>query len=317
MTVFGNFDIYNKLDMKRLILLLAVFCGSGTSMAQHYNLGVGLRAGVTGFLGDIGGGDLARGFVMNMQMSETRWLVGPHVNYKFNPFFAVSGGINYFRLGGEDAKCENIQRKSRNLNFKNDAFDFTVRLEYYPQFLSVSDVGYRGIYQLDYHTYFLLGVGTVLSNPKAQLNNTGKWYKLRKMQTEGVKYSPFALTVPMGAGFHFNYKRYHRFGFELTWNWTFTDYLDDISNRYVYDAQMSGDPMAPLLANQYAPQYGGPAAEQFGPGSVRGDPKDWDNYILVSVSYSRLFRTKNSFYRRNYSWMYGRKQKWGGTKAKF
>lgn len=285
------------------------------SYGQRYNLGFGVRAGATNFLGDIGNGDLARGFVFNMNMADTRWAVGPFIRWRFHPLFALQGSFNYFRLQGEDIDSDNRARRGRNLNFRNDAFDFSAKLEYYPQVLSVSDVGYRGIYKLSYATYFTVGAGGVISNPKQEYN--GNYYKLRPLMTEGVKYSPVAFTMPLGGGFYFTYKRVHRFGFEYTWNWTFTDYLDDISTQYADPSEMSSDPMAATLANRWIGIGDVPAAVQYGPDSPRGDPTDRDNYMLMTFSYSYLIRTKNSFYRRNYSWMFGRKRKWGGTKAKF
>ena len=56
------------MGMKKLIILL-FFVGAGFgSTAQQYNLGYGIRAGVANFLGDIGNGDAARGFVFNMDL---------------------------------------------------------------------------------------------------------------------------------------------------------------------------------------------------------------------------------------------------------
>jgi hypothetical protein len=283
--------------------------------AQQYNLGFGLRAGVSNFLGDIGSGDLARGFVFNMELKDTRWAVGAFSRYRFHPLFAVQGSFDYARIEGEDISSDNRARRGRNLSFKNDLFHLNGKFEFYPQILSVSDVGYRGRYRLDYQTYFLAGIGGVLHNPKAEYNGTK--VKLRQLMTEGEKYSPIALTVPFGGGFFFTYKRIHRFGFEYAWNWTFTDYLDDISTQYVDPSQMSSDPLAPILANRYQGIGDVPGELQYGPGSPRGDPTDRDNFMTMTISYSYLIRTRGSFYRQNYSWMYGRKRRWGGTKAKF
>ena len=299
--------------MKKLALLLAFFTIGWGANAQIYNLGFGVKAGVTNFLGDIGGGDLARGFVMNMEMKDTRWATGIFTRYRFHPLFAGQVNLGYARIQGRDSNSENYARQARNLNFRNDIFDFNARIEYYPQVLTVSDVGYRGVYRLDYQTYFTVGVGGVINRPKADYMGDKNYVKLRPLMTEGVKYKPVALILPMGGGFFFTYKRYHRFGAELIWNWTFTDYLDDISDVYV---DLS-DPVAAQYANQYYSFTGQPDAANFEPGSPRGDPTDRDNYLYFSVSYSYLIRTRGSFYRNNYSWMYGRKKKWGGTKAKF
>lgn len=301
--------------MKKLFALLFIVTLSVSANAQRYNLGFGLRAGVTNFLGDIGGGDLARGFVYNMELSDTRWAVGPFCRYRFHPLFAVQGGVTYARLQGMDSNSENRARRGRNLNFRNDIFDISAKFEYYPQILSVSDVGFRGRYRTDYQTYFFAGVGGVIHSPKGQLNGQGDYVKLRPLMTEGKKYSPIAFQMPLGGGFYFTTNRQHRIGFEMQWSWTFTDYLDDISTVYV-----AHDPgsQAYQMANQHDPNVGNvPDALNYEPGSPRGDPTDRDNYMLMTVSYSYLIRTRGGFYRRNYSWMYGRRRRFGGTKAKF
>lgn len=300
--------------MKKVLLILCLAVAPILT-AQQYNLGFGVRAGASGFLGDIGSGDLARGFVYNMELNDTRWATGLFGRYRFHPLLAVQGSFDYVRVQGLDANSDNRARLGRNLSFKNDLFHFNAKLELYPQLLSVSDVGYRGRYRLDYQTYFFAGVGAVLHNPKAEYN--GQNVKLRPLLTEGVSYSPVALTLPFGGGFFFTYKRIHRFGLEYAWNMSFTDYLDDISTEYVDPSQMSSDPLAAVLANRYSGFGDVPDGVQYGPGSPRGDPTDRDNFMTLTITYSYLIRTRGSFYRKNYSWMYGRKRKWGGTKAKF
>lgn len=307
------------MKMKRLyFIVITLILTNSLSFGQRYNLGFGMNAGVINYLGDIGGGDLSRNFVYNMELKDTRWATGPFVDYRFHPLFAVRGGLMYGRLRGEDNESENRARRGRNLNFRNDIFELSGRLEYYPQILSLSDVGYRGRYRVDYQTFFFVGVGGIYHSPKsAHYSNPKEYYKLRPLLTEGVKYSPIVVSVPMGGGFFFTYKRQHRFGFELQWSWVFSDYLDDIHDRYVDPSLMSSDPNAAWLANQWIDQPGVPAEVQYGPGSPRGDATDRDNYVVISFNYQFLIRTRNGFYRSNYSWMYGRHRKWGGTKAKF
>lgn len=297
--------------MKKLLLILFVSGLGFSGLAQQYNLGFGLRAGASGFLGDIGSGDLARNFVYNMELKDTRWAGGAFVRWRFHPLYALQGSFTYARIQGMDANSENRPRLGRNLDFRNDIFELAAKLEVYPQILSVSDVGYRGRYRLDFQTYFFAGVGAVYHNPKSLYN--GDYVKLRPLQTEGVSYSPVALTMPFGGGFFFTYKRNHRFGFEYQWSWTFTDYLDDISGTYVAHS----DPYIDAIANKHVPSASLPDAANYEAGSPRGDPTDRDNFMIMSVSYSYLIRTRGSFYRKNYSWMYGRRRKWGGTKAKF
>ncbi|MCB9223231.1 MAG: hypothetical protein H6582_03555 [Crocinitomicaceae bacterium] len=303
--------------MKKFIALLFVVMLALSANAQRYNLGYGGRIGVCNFLGDIGSGGISRNFVYNMNLADTRWTVGGLVRFRFHPLFAVRGDLTYSRIQGKDSDSEWAPRRGRNLNFTNDIIEASGKLEFYPQILSVSDVGFTGRYQTDYQTYFHVGAGVLYNNPKGKYMGEGKSIKLRPLMTEGKKYSPVAFFIPVGGGFFFTHKRQHRIGFDFTWNWCFTDYLDDISTQYVDPSQMSSDPNAALMANQWIPQAGIPDAVQYGPGSPRGDPTDRDNYMVMTVSYTYVIRTRHSFYKRNYSWMYGRKKRWGGTRAKF
>ena len=301
--------------MKKTLILFFLLATANFTNAQRYNLGFGIRAGASNFLGDIGSGDLARGFVYNMELRDTRWAGGLFSRYRFHPIFAVQGSFDYCRIQGMDSNSDNRARRGRNLEFFNDVFHLNGKFEVYPQILSVSDVGYRGRYRTDYQTYFFAGLGGIFHNPKTNYN--GQKVKLRPLMTEGVNYSRIVLTVPFGGGFFFTHKKIHRFGFEYAWNWTFTDYLDDISTQYADPASMSSDPLAAEVANRWIGVGDVPGEIQYGPGSPRGDPTDRDNFMTVTISYSYLIRTRGSFYRQNYSWMYGRKRRWGGTKAKF
>jgi hypothetical protein len=313
--------------MKKILLIISILLTLNMSFGQRrYNLGFGVKAGAANYLGDIGSGDLARGFVYNLELKDTRWSTGAFVRWRFHPVLAYQGSFDYARIQGDDKNSLNRARRGRNLSFKNDLLMINNRIEYYPAFLTVSDVGKSGRYRWDYQTYFFGGLGVFYHSPKTEYN--GQKYKLRPLMTEGVKYSPISLSIPMGAGFYFTYKRQHRFGFEMSWNMTFTDYLDDVSGFYTDPSLMASDPMASVLANRN-PELGAytiaqyPEPLNYGPANQsntyfnqRGDPTDKDNFMMVSLSYSYVIRTKNSF-SRSYSWLYKRKSKFGRNKARF
>lgn len=316
--------------MKKLLFIFGVLFFVATSFGQRrYNFDYGVRAGVANYLGDIGSGDLARGFVYNLELKDTRWSVGGFARYRFHPLFAFQAAITYARIEGEDSESINYARQGRNLSFKNDLIMLNNKLEYYPAFLTNSDVGGKGKYRTDFKAYVLGGLGVFYHSPKAEYGGTK--YKLRPLMTEGKKYSPIALSIPMGAGFYFTHKRQHRFGFEMSWNMTFTDYLDDVSTSYVDPSMMSSDPISATLANRN-PELGNyavgtyPASLNYGsliqginaggPSNQRGDPTDKDNFMLISFSYSYVIKTKGGF-SRSYSWIYKSKSKFGKSKSRF
>ena len=314
--------------MKKLLFVLVAIVLHSSLIAQRYNLGFGVRGGVANYLGDIGGGDIARPFVFNLELKDTRWSTGAFVRYRFHPLFGYQGGFTYARVQGADADSENPARQGRNLSFKNDVLCIDNKLEFYPPQLTMSDVGRRGRYRTDFKTYLFVGVGAIYHSPKALYN--GEFVKLRPLKTEGVSYSPFSLSIPIGSGFYFTYRKQHRFGFELSWNYTFTDYIDDVSGYYVNPSDMSDNPLAPILANRnpelaYSEGSAYPARANYGPSNPtsqsqnifnkRGEPQN-DNFILMTVSYSFVIKSNNGF-NRSYSWIYRSKSRFGKTKARF
>lgn len=304
--------------MKRLLLFITIVLGLNLSYSQRYFFDMGWKIGASNYLGDMGGKEQTRrDFVMDMKLKHTRWDLGMFWRYRANYWLAVRGDLTYTRIEGKDIESTNPGRRGRNLSFKNDMFALEARAEIYPPFLSLSDVGVYGRYRTDFQTYLFVGAGGLLHFPKAEINGTK--YSLRKLQTEGKKYSPIAFTMPMGVGFFFTFRRQHRVGFEIQWNWTLTDYLDDVSNVYVDASQMSGDAIAPTLANRRGELTEAflPDPANYEPGNKRGDPTNYDNFLSIKVYYSFVFRQRRGgFQRRTYSWMYGRKGKFRKVKAK-
>lgn len=312
--------------MKKIFFVIALFVFTFSGLSQRYNFEFGARAGAANYLGDIGGGDLARPFVFNLEMKDTRWGFGAFIRYRFSPYFAHQFGFNYMRVQGADSESENLARQGRNLSFRNDLLTIDYKFEYYPSQLSMADVGKRGRYRTDFKTYIFAGVGGVYHNPKALYQ--GEWIALRPLMTEGEKYSPIALTIPFGAGFYFTYRKQHRFGFELSYNYTFTDFLDDVSGNYVPTSLMSNDPLAPILANRnpelnYNAGIDYPAFNNYGDWEGEGANKRGgtgalatDGFIMMTLSYSYVVKS-NSGFNRSYSWLYRSKSRFGKTKARF
>lgn len=311
--------------MKKIIILFTIVLASSIVYGQRYNLGFGVRAGVANYLGDIGGGDLAKPFLLNLELKETRWSTGGFVRYRFHPLFAYQGAFTYSRIQGDDAEADNYGRNGRNLSFKNDVLSLNNKIEFYIPQLTMADVGKRGRYRTDFKTYIFTGVGVLYHNPKANYN--GEWIPLRPLMTEGTAYKKIALQIPAGGGFYFTYRKQHRFGFEISNNFTFTDFLDDVSKDYVDPSQMSSDPLAAVLANRnpelnYAlgdypngANYGPSNPSQTTP-NKRGDASANDSYMLLSVSYSYVLKSNNGF-NRSYSWIYRSKGRFGKSKARF
>jgi hypothetical protein len=305
--------------MNRLLLLIVTIFLSYSASAQ-YNWEIGGRAGVANYLGEIGGGEgTARPWLMDMKIESTRWTFGGFTRYRFTPRWSAGAFLNYARIDGNDNNSLNPARRGRNLSFTNDMLELALRADF--AIYNNYDVGNKGYYNPDFKIYLFAGAGGVLSNPKAKYE--GETYNLRKLTTEGVAYSPIQFVMPTGVGAFFTFDRVHRFGMEVQYTWAFTDYLDDVSDKYV-DPESLPSQIAVTLANRNPefvpsnPEDIVPNANNYTPGNKRGDPSKYDGYMIISFSYSYVLRGKSTFYKRGqYNFLHRKNKKRRKSRAKF
>ena len=120
--------------------------------SSQYNFDYGIKLGATNYLGDIGGQEKSRReFLMDMKLSQTRWVAGGYARYKFLPSLAGNLSINYGRIQGDDALSSNKGRNTRNLRFRNNILEISAKAEYYV--FEASDIGGKGRYLLDLKTF--------------------------------------------------------------------------------------------------------------------------------------------------------------------
>lgn len=293
-----------------IFTICALFIGhfsNAQRRSSYYKLDVGGYLGMSNYLGEIGGKEKTeRPFIWDMKLNQTRWAMGGTVRYKFNNYFAIHGSLNYQRIQCDDALSTNRGRRGRNLNFRNDILDLAVRGELY--IYGIPDVGGTGRYRLDFQSYAFVGVAGYIHGPKTIYE--GAWTKLRPLMTEGQAkpYSKVGISIPTGLGFYFTKKRKYRFGAEVCWKLTFTDYIDDISTVYADPTSLTSQ-AAVDLNNRHDEVSGNPDVPDdryYAPGEKRGDSSDNDTYFYVGFSYSYVFRGRNSFYSQNYNWIGGR-----------
>jgi hypothetical protein len=353
--------------MKKYLLILLLF--ASVSASAQYQWDYGVKLGAANYLGDIGGKEQQRkDYFWDMHLGQTRYAVGVFGRYKFSKRFAVSAGADHLLIQDADIYTTYIPRRTRNLNFRNRMFELSGRAEFTLWY--DNDVGNRGFYNPDYKLYAFAGLAAYYSNPQARLvydpaeselaaslgadtaglkpgdyvNET--WYSLRPYRTEGATYSNFGIAIPMGIGMYFTFSKSWRFGWEICWRKTFSDYLDDVSTYYnkpspdnsgTYDLALAlqSQTYQALLDDQNALlrfEEGNPIYEdvfpvmslndfRYQPGnevtedafqSTRGlhDPANplarKDNYITSQVVITKLIRGRSKFYKSKYSWVKNR-----------
>jgi len=289
----------------KALLFCSVVFSTPTLLNAQYKWDVGISTGAANYLGDMGGNALTRrDFVSDMKLSQTRLTTSAFGRYKIMRNFYVQANLGWARISGTDKLSSNPARNTRNLNFRNDIFEFTGEAQYV--FYEVNDLGHTYRNRNNFRAYVGIGAGAAYHNPKASLN--GDWIALRPLTTEGVKYSKVTAIIPLTTGFYFTLNRHVRIGWNLTWRTTFTDYLDDVSTRYA-DPSTLPSPLAVQLANRtnelenVSPAF----AENFTPGDKRGDPTHNDSYLTSTIDMSYVIRGHSAW----------RPTNQGNTKARY
>ncbi|MEQ8554218.1 MAG: DUF6089 family protein [Cyclobacteriaceae bacterium] len=271
-------------------------------------------------------------------VSFTRPGFGVEIGNRFSPYASVRAGFNYGRLKGDDITSDpNLEdsypRYLRNLSFRNDIKEFHMAFE----FFLIPSYGGPNL-RPNVNVYLFVGGSVFHHSPKGlvpEFDHTlggsdsnipapraGDWVNLRKLGTEGQfidsldvkKYSSIQVAVPMGIGVKLRLPGPFSAGIELGYRYLFTDYLDDVSTKYVSFDQFD-DPLARIMSdrsaepiaawsqvdrgvstasNQLADGITYYAAQGYGGGidqtnnAIRGNPKDKDMMFITSIKISMI-----------------------------
>jgi len=322
-----------KISIFLSLLVASSFLGLNSAHGQ-YNLDYGGMVGASNYLGEIGGtkkpgkGTPAKPFVSDMRLDQTKFAIGGWIRYRVHPIILAKANLSFIRIGAVDSTSDYLNRRIRNLHFRNDIYELNLQAEY--NFYSVHNISPKGRKVVDFAAYAFVGGGAFYNNPKAKY--LGKWQALQPLGTEGQtvitgmkKYSRIQGHVSTGLGFYYTFGRKWRLGWEFGVRKTFTDYLDDVSTVYVDPTLLSASGTATaamaadLSSNLTIPSEitDGRFDRAANPGAIRGNSerKDWYMYTALTMGY--VVRGKNSFYKVKYQMRTGSKRKKRKTRAKF
>ena len=307
---------------QRLVLILLVLFTLHLSSFSQLSAGNyfegGFTAGPMGFLGDLGGNyGKGKGFVKDYNLPTTQISVGVHLTAHPAEWLGIRFALNYGNINGDDAKTtgkngEEQTRKNRNLDFRSQITEAFIGAEIYPTvFLEDDPTEVQGRIR----PYGVLGVGVFHFNPQGTYTdpNTGvkSWVYLRPLHTEGEgfaeypdrkMYSLTQINIPMGVGIKYYFSERINVAFEIVHRKTFTDYIDDVSTKFV----------DPTLFYKYLPPAQAAVADEmsnksplrgipnmgYNPGDKRGDPTQKDAYFTAGFKIGiRLGATTESQWR--------------------
>ena len=275
------------------------FLGSG----QNYLWEIGIGAGATGYVGEIGGSLKTQDWgPADVAFKATRLSASAFgrrlISYRFYANFQLS----YIWLHADDKYAIGTGREFRNQSFTNQMWEGLTMVEYHP--IIISDLGGRKRYKADLHVFFSSGAGVIYHNPKAIINN--QKVTLLPLHTEGPNksYSQFQLVVPVAIGTFVSFQgkgksykiarknsgkgyKVNRIGITLNYRYTYFDYLDDMSTTYPDISVFNGNQTAINASHRaYSSKTGEPTPYPK-KGTLRGSSGANDHYFTAMIYYSR------------------------------
>lgn len=227
--------------MKKVLAILMITALSLSLKAQHHEFGPFL--GTMYYLGDLSA---------NSQFGLPSYNFGAMYRYQINQRAAFRVAGHYGKIYG-DSELNKKNLRFKNLSFYSNITDIEAAFEI--NFLKYS----AGSSKNRFTPYIFAGVSLFKFNPMTDYG--GKSYALQPLGTEGQGSTaypdkkPYKLTsfaIPFGGGLKLSVSRNVSIGVEWSMHKTFTDYLDDISGRYVDQTVLSAEngPISAILSNR-------------------------------------------------------------------
>ena len=277
----------------------------GFSQIQN-QIEYGFSWGSTKFIGDINGSspnDKSLNGIKHNLLS--RYIAGVFVGYHLIDPITITASIHRGRIDGADSletKTGALAdlRRGRNLMFKSAITQATLSAE-------IDAIGIITNSSTDlkhkFRPYITLGIGLFHFNPQGEYihpDKTKSWVDLKPLRTEGQgmsshperkEYNLTQFTTPIGLGIKYYFSASIYASVEYLYRKTFTDYLDDVSTRYIanqdfinhFGAGNSTTAIAIQMANKAAFKNGGIAPPSYDVNSKRGSPQKKDAYSSISI----------------------------------
>ncbi|MDB5206824.1 MAG: outer rane beta-barrel protein [Flavisolibacter sp.] len=257
--------------MKNLFLLLFLL----PLMAASQNFHFSPRIGMMGYNGDLK--------AKPVTLSQTKPMFSLGARYDLTEHIMARSYITYGAVTGSDKKGT-PSMQARNLDFSSKILDLELGAQY--NILNLNNSWWT--------PYVFAGVGLNHFNPYTKDAGGAKNF-LKPLSTEGQGFAPgvnnYSLTglqIPLGFGVDYLLGEDHRIGLEFSYRYLFTDYLDDVSDRYVAegDLQKARGSTAVELAFRGDEVSNRPYPV---PGDIRGNPKGKDAYYYIGFTYTFRF----------------------------
>ena len=268
------FYTHQRIQVISIVLTTLLSLGINTKgHAQFHEAGV--FSGGMGFVGDVGE---TKGF---NSLANLKFAHGIVYKYNIDEYISLRASFTKGEILADDVDAEEVFKQNRGLDFRSDITEFAAIIEY--NFFKAK----RGKEDRHHTPFVFAGVSYFKFNPQSDYN--GVTYNLQELGTEGQllggkddRYSLNQLAIPFGMGYKVNMGKKWRLTAEFNLRKTFTDYLDDASEDYVFS------PVAPtFLPNSDPAQYFSDPTKTGDIGRQRASSNntDWFYTTTLSITY--------------------------------
>ncbi|MFZ9660498.1 MAG: DUF6089 family protein [Chitinophagaceae bacterium] len=284
------------------LTIMCLICSTFTHAQNIYEIGI--TAGPSNFLGDLGG-TRGRGgpFLKDNNLSMTSMVKSIYFSFAPSEFISFKLAFTSGRLQGADSIINGAggleeNRIARNQSFRSPLTEALLTTEIYPTALfddDPSDVYHK------IRPFGIIGVGVFHFNPQGlyvDANGNSQWVDLKPLRTEGQgiiagrpEYKLTQINIPYGFGLKYFVNDKVNVSLEVLGRKTFTDYIDDVSTTYIdenlFYNYFKNDPqladMAVKMAYQSKILTGGQNRAGFNAGDKRGTATNYDAYYTTSL----------------------------------
>jgi hypothetical protein len=262
-------------------LILSGLYGFAQKNKREESREIGVFGGVSYYVGDLN---------PYKHFAEPHFAGGILYRKNFNKRVTLRLSATYGKVTGADSLSTNLTQNARNLSFQSRIIEIGPTIE-------LNFVKYRPgeLYNESATMFLIFGLTYFNMNPQGERN--GEMYDLQTLGTEGQgsslsdkkEYSLNQISIPLGIGFRGNIGKHFCFSLEYGIRKTFTDYLDDVSGKYVDPTALAA--ANGQLASYFSNQSTGDRSSQTG--TYRGNPnnKDWYAFAGLSLTWAIVNRS--------------------------
>jgi hypothetical protein len=258
---------------------------------------LGVSTGAMNCLTDLGGRNgTGKKFIKDINLNQSQFCGSVYASGTWQSLYGIRLQAGAGQITGTDDVLKNssgpaYNRYLRHLHFRTTIIELSVITEIH---LLAILRKHRDLPLLS--PYLAAGAGFFSYTPKARFNN--RWIGLRPLHTEGQgfaeypdrsAYQQISWCLPLGAGVKYDAGRLLNLRLELLYRFTGTDYLDDVSKKYIDPALFSKylpaveAATAATVADRSAELAGGIANNK---NAIRGNPANKDAYFSFMLSIS-------------------------------